>query len=176
MTMHAAKGLEFDVVFAVGLEEGIMPHNTIEDNLEDYIEEERRLFYVAITRAKKILYLLNARMRMLFGNRSYNVESGFIKEIDEEDVEFENKTSPQTSKVNKEEMFYENDIDYKSGDKVNHKDYGDGIVVSVDKDIMSVSFGYPHLVKKLLKNHKSIKKIRGLYERFIYLVKKYLYQ
>ncbi len=158
MTMHAAKGLEFDVVFAVGLEEGIIPHNSVETTEAD-IEEERRLFYVAITRAKKHLYLLNARMRMLFGNRSYNGESGFIKEIDEEDIEFENKTSPPTSKINKEELFYENDMDYRKGDKVNHRDYGNGIVISVDKDIMSVSFGYPHFVKKLLKNHKSIKKI-----------------
>jgi propanediol utilization protein len=82
MTMHAAKGLEFDVVFAVGIEEGIMPHSGI-DTSESDIEEERRLFYVTITRAKKYLYLLNARMRMLFGDRSIRGESTFIKEINE---------------------------------------------------------------------------------------------
>jgi DNA helicase-2/ATP-dependent DNA helicase PcrA len=159
MTMHAAKGLEFDIVFAVGIEEGILPHNGF-DSTESDIEEERRLFYVTITRAKKQLFILNARMRMLFGDRSVRGESSFIKEITEDNIESENKSKPVIAPVNKADKFYdEKDVDYKAGDHVYHNDFGEGIVVSVDKSIMSVSFAYPHQVKKLLKNHKSIKKI-----------------
>ncbi|MDD2202960.1 MAG: UvrD-helicase domain-containing protein [Bacilli bacterium] len=160
MTMHAAKGLEFDIVFAVGIEEGIMPHNGF-DTTESDIEEERRLFYVAITRAKKQLFILNARMRMLFGDRQVRAESSFIKEINEDYIDAGNVTKAVTPTIiNKADKFYaEGDVDYKAGDYVYHNDFGEGIVVSVDKSIMSVSFAYPHQVKKLLKNHKSIKKI-----------------
>ena len=80
MTMHAVKGLEFDYVFVVGFEEGIFPHNNSMDSSED-LEEERRLCYVAITRAKKQLYLINARSRLLFGKVSSNIPSRFINEI-----------------------------------------------------------------------------------------------
>ena len=86
MTMHAVKGLEFDVVFITGLEEGLFPHsNSMFDESE--LEEERRLFYVAITRAKKVLYLTNARSRMLFGQIKSNLPSRFIEEINQEDIE-----------------------------------------------------------------------------------------
>jgi DNA helicase-2/ATP-dependent DNA helicase PcrA len=158
MTMHAAKGLEFDAVFAVGIEEGIMPHTGI-DTLETDIEEERRLFYVTITRAKKYLFLVNARMRLIFGDRSIKGESSFIKEIDEETIEPQNKPKGETPIIDKTDKFYESEIEYRSGDHVYHNDFGEGIVINVDKSIMTVSFAYPHLVKKLLKNHKSIKKI-----------------
>lgn len=158
MTMHAAKGLEFDVVFAVGIEEGIMPHTGI-DTSEADIEEERRLFYVTITRAKKCLYILNARMRMLFGDRNMRAESSFIREISEDNIDSQNQTKPVVPTINKADKFYKDDVDYKPGDHVYHTDFGEGIVINVDKSIMTVSFPYPHLVKKLLKNHKSIKKI-----------------
>jgi DNA helicase-2/ATP-dependent DNA helicase PcrA len=158
MTMHAAKGLEFDAVFAVGIEEGIMPHSGF-DSSESDIEEERRLFYVTITRAKKSLYIVNARMRMIFGDRGVKAESSFIKEIDENNIEFENKTKQVQIVIDKSNKFYDGDVDYKPGDKVTHTEFGDGIVISVDKSIITVSFAYPHQVKKLLKNHKSIRKI-----------------
>ncbi len=158
MTMHAAKGLEFDVVFAVGLEEGIVPHTGI-DSIEADIEEERRLFYVTITRAKKQLFLLNARMRMLFGDRNIRPESSFIKEIGDDAIDYLNKTKAEIETINSEEQFYTDDIEYKQGDRVLHKIFGEGVVVSVEKSIISVAFAYPHLVKKLLKNHKSIIKI-----------------
>lgn len=158
MTMHAAKGLEFDVVFAVGIEEGIMPHTGI-DTMDTDIEEERRLFYVTITRAKKHLFLLNARMRMLFGDRSMRAESSFLKEIDKDNIDAQNKAKPVAPIIAKDDKFYKEDVDYTPGDHVYHNDFGEGIVVNIDKSIMSVSFAYPHLVKKLLKNHKSIKKI-----------------
>jgi GTP1/Obg family GTP-binding protein len=98
-------------------------------------------------------------MRMLFGDRSIRGESTFIKEINEENIDFENKPKAEIPVINKVDKFYEGDVDYKVGDRVYHNDFGEGIVINVDKSIMSVSFAYPHQVKKLLKNHKSIKKI-----------------
>ena len=82
MTLHSAKGLEFKVVFIVGMEEGIFPHSRSFES-ESELEEERRLCYVGLTRAKTKLYLLSARQRTIFGSTSLTVESRFIKEIDE---------------------------------------------------------------------------------------------
>ncbi|MDO4769780.1 MAG: 3'-5' exonuclease, partial [Brachymonas sp.] len=83
MTVHAAKGLEFDVVFISGLEEGLFPH---ENAMNDYdgLEEERRLMYVAITRARKRLYLSYAQTRLLHGQTRYNIRSRFFEELPEE--------------------------------------------------------------------------------------------
>ncbi len=83
MTLHSAKGLEYNVVFLVGMEDGIFPGTKSIDNPED-IEEERRLFYVGITRAKCNLYLTFARKRTIFGSTSYNPPSRFVKEIPKE--------------------------------------------------------------------------------------------
>ena len=79
MTLHQAKGLEFKVVIIVGLEEGILPHSKSQDSLHE-IEEERRLFYVGITRAKELLYITYARQRFIFGQRSYSIKSRFLDE------------------------------------------------------------------------------------------------
>lgn len=82
MTVHSAKGLEFDVVFVSGLEEGLFPHeNSIQES--DGLEEERRLMYVAVTRARERLYLSFAQTRMLHGQSRYNLRSRFIEEIPE---------------------------------------------------------------------------------------------
>jgi DNA helicase II / ATP-dependent DNA helicase PcrA len=82
MTVHAAKGLEFDAVFITGLEEGLFPHeNSMSDR--DGMEEERRLMYVAITRARKRLYLTHAQTRMLHGQTRYNLRSRFFDELPE---------------------------------------------------------------------------------------------
>lgn len=86
MTIHSAKGLEFTVVFLVGMEEGIFPHtNSLCEN--DGLEEERRLCYVGITRAKEILYLTNAKRRMLYGKDTMNPPSRFLREIDDDLIE-----------------------------------------------------------------------------------------
>jgi DNA helicase-2/ATP-dependent DNA helicase PcrA len=83
MTVHAAKGLEFDAVFITGLEEGLFPHeNAMTDR--DGLEEERRLMYVAITRARKRLYLTHAQTRLLHGQTRYNVRSRFVEELPDE--------------------------------------------------------------------------------------------
>lgn len=94
MTMHSAKGLEFPVVFIIGLEEGVFPH-TRSLMEEDEMQEERRLAYVGITRAEEELYLSNAQMRTLFGRTNMNAASRFISEIPTELLESLNETAPK---------------------------------------------------------------------------------
>ena len=159
MTVHSVKGLEFDYVFVIGLEEGIFPHiNSLMDNAE--LEEERRLCYVAITRAKEKLHIVNARTRTIYGKESSNPPSRFIKEMNEELLNKEFKDDPENlPKVNKEGYFHSEDVDYKVGDFVYHEVFGHGKVVEVTNTLMSIAFKHPHGIKKLMKNHKSIKKI-----------------
>jgi DNA helicase-2/ATP-dependent DNA helicase PcrA len=83
MTVHASKGLEFDAVFITGLEEGLFPHENAMNDF-DGLEEERRLMYVAITRARKRLYLSHSQTRMLHGQTRYNLKSRFLEELPEE--------------------------------------------------------------------------------------------
>lgn len=92
MTVHAAKGLEFEYVFIVGLEENLFPHKRENENrvTKEETEEERRLFYVAVTRAKKKLYLCHSSSRMIYGSREYRIPSEFLVEIDEEKIMREN--------------------------------------------------------------------------------------
>ena len=156
MTVHAVKGLEFDYVFIVGLEEGIFPHiNSMMDKSE--LEEERRLCYVALTRAKMKVYLINARMRMLYGRDQVNVPSRFINEIDQDLIESDNIKDKPVKKI--EKMTYDDDVSFNLGDKVMHDKYGKGIVVGIEDKLISVAFSKEFGIKKLLKNHKSIKKI-----------------
>ena len=98
MTMHAAKGLEFNYVFIVGLEEGIFPSEMSRYSNED-LEEERRLCYVGITRAKKELYLSCANSRMLFGQTKHNRPSRFLEEIDASLVEVEQSPAAAQTKA-----------------------------------------------------------------------------
>ncbi len=90
MTLHSAKGLEYDAVFIIGLEEGLLPHSMSADNPAD-IEEERRLCYVGITRAKSKVYLLFARVRRIFGSSQANYPSRFISDIPKHLVDFQNQ-------------------------------------------------------------------------------------
>ena len=164
MTVHSVKGLEFDNVFVIGMEEGIFPHfNSINEGTNAAIEEERRLCYVAITRAKKKLWMLNAKRRMLFGNTQVNPPSRFMDEIDSKYIEMEKKTTNVINRVNKiinkASMLKEEEVDYKVGDHIRHVDFGIGVVVSVDKSIMSVAFPNPIGIKKFMKKHKSISKV-----------------
>jgi len=157
MTVHSAKGLEFDYVFIIGLEEGIFPHNNSLFEAEA-LEEERRLCYVAITRAKKSLYLINARKRTIYGMDSYNAPSRFIEEINEElldsDVVKEEKIIRKFDKIE-----INDNIDYTVGEKISHDSFGEGVIVSVDKSILTVAFPHPYGIKKLLKGHKTFRKI-----------------
>lgn len=157
MTIHSVKGLEFSYVFVIGMEENIFPHvNSLE---EGSLEEERRLCYVAITRAKKKLYLVNALRRMLFGRSSVNMPSRFINEIDKKYIDMPQKKVNviDSVKIDKSKMFNE-DNGLKPGDNVIHDTYGEGVVVNVDKSIATIAFKGQG-IKKLMKNHKSIKKV-----------------
>ena len=157
MTVHSAKGLEFDYVFIIGLEEGIFPHNNSLFDTEE-LEEERRLCYVAITRAKKSLYLVNARKRTIYGMESYNAPSRFIEEINEELLDSD--VIKEEIKVRTFDKLQINDnIDYRVGEKVIHDTFGEGIIVSVDKSILTIAFSHPYGIKKLLKGHKTFRKI-----------------
>ena len=159
MTVHSVKGLEFNHVFVIGLEEGIFPHvNSLLENSE--LEEERRLMYVAITRAKDDLYLVNARRRTLFGNEQINPPSRFIKEINEELLETKEVEKKPEEKIQVGEMFREEEIDYKVGDFVFHESFGAGKVVEVTNTLVSVAFKHPYGIKKLMKNHKKLSKVK----------------
>ena len=153
MTIHSAKGLEFDHVFIIGLEEGLFPHSNCLDS-SDEIEEERRLCYVAVTRAKKTLTLVNARRRMLYGNTNSNPPSRFISEISDEYLD---KDVKEEVKFNKEEMI-DKTAEYSVGDHVIHDIYGEGVVVAIGS-VLSIAFSHPYGIKKIMKGHKSIRKV-----------------
>lgn len=154
MTLHSAKGLEFPVVFLVGMEEGLFPHNM--SLMENNLEEERRLCYVGITRAKERLYLTNAKRRMLYGKENMNIPSRFISEIDEKLIE---KIGPKEENkvIDKKQMYTNDNNDITEGSIISHEQYGAGVVVKCDGSLISVAFKTG--IKKLMKNHKSIKKI-----------------
>ena len=159
MTIHSVKGLEFKYVFIVGLEEGILPHiNSMLSNSE--LEEERRLCYVAITRAKDELYLINARERMLYGKVSINQPSRFISEIDSNLIDnLSKKEKEEEIIIRKEEVFREESIDYQVSDLVYHETFGKGKVLEVNNELVTVAFPHPYGVKTLMKNHKKLSKI-----------------
>ena len=163
MTVHAVKGLEFDYVFIIGMEEGIFPHyNSIMEGTNDAIEEERRLCYVAITRAKKDLWIINCKKRLLYGQSQVNAPSRFIDEIDKKYIEIDKKTTSIISKVSrfsKKNMLNKFDANYQIGDNVKHIDYGEGVVVNIDKSLITIAFPHPIGTKKFIKNHRSITKI-----------------
>ena len=154
MTLHSAKGLEFPVVFLVGMEEGLFPHNM--SLMENNLEEERRLCYVGITRAKERLYLTNAKRRMLYGKDNMNMPSRFISEIDEKLIE---KIGPKEENkvIDKKQMYTNDNNDITEGSIISHEQYGTGVVVKCDGSLISVAFKTG--IKKLMKNHKSIKKV-----------------
>lgn len=160
MTVHSAKGLEFDTVFITGLEDGIFPIIHQDDLSDDDLEEERRLFYVAITRAKRMLYITYANDRMRFGNHEMKMKSRFMNEIPDECIE-ENRpdafAAKKIEKLEKDEHsygkrrpfvknnFFKGEYDIKHGknrprlksdviqpgDKVMHKAWGVGTVVQI---------------------------------------------
>ena len=148
-TVHAAKGLEFKVVFIAGLDDGLFPINN-SDNYD--LEEERRLMYVAITRAKERLYLTRAKSRFLYGDRSLTLESRFLKELDEilrpnsfsniakrevENLDLDDFSRPKLAPIN-ERGIYKRDTEKKDysaftvGKKVLHPKFGQGTILKTD--------------------------------------------
>lgn len=140
MTLHAAKGLEFSVVFMVGLEESIMPHSrALYDQRE--MEEERRLMYVGMTRAREELYLLYASSRALYGGVQYNPPSRFLTEIGSDSSpqpEYQATDSFASRITRTDEPRYV--IELQEGDRVSHQAFGEGIVVDVDGENVAVHF------------------------------------
>src|SRR5438309_11818229 len=126
MTLHNAKGLDFPVVFMVGMEDGVFPHfRSMGDTAE--FEEERRLAYVGITRARERLYLTHAWSRSLFGQTSYNPPSRFMSEIPGDllrvkESEREQRRSSQQRRPS---------IDVELGDTVIHERWGEGVVIAL---------------------------------------------
>ena len=144
MTMHNAKGLEFDVVFMVGMEDGVFPHyRSMTDAAE--LEEERRLAYVGITRARRRLYLTHAWSRSLFGGSNYNPPSRFLNEIPAhlvQNMQGERGSLPQTKTAR--EGFGHDPLPVTEGDTVFHDKWGEGVVVNVrgqgDRAEATISF------------------------------------
>lgn len=153
MTLHSAKGLEFPAVFMVGMEEGVFPGYRSMSS-ESELEEERRLCYVGMTRAKEKLYMTNTFSRTLFGNTTFNKASRFLKEIPEELIEEPGKKKSTAGTATKKadnlsnlglfkgsKPFSINDLktpkaslDFKTGDMVEHKKFGVGTITSVEKE------------------------------------------
>ena len=162
MTVHSAKGLEFNNVFIAGMEEGIFPHTNSFNELSG-IEEERRLCYVAVTRAKEKLYIINARKRMLFGQENYNPPSRFINEISEEYLDIDGSVANnfETENIVKKDYSanFDHSVEFNVGDHVLHDIFGSGIIVKVDKSVLSIAFPHPVGIKTFMKGHKSIRKV-----------------
>ncbi|RKU09452.1 DNA helicase PcrA [Candidatus Poribacteria bacterium] len=137
MTLHSAKGLEFPIVFMVGIEEGLLPHQRSYDS-EAELEEERRLCYVGLTRAQEHVYLTYARSRRLYRDIDYRIPSRFIEEIPPELVEqgtpYESPRRPVVSSYDPDEPDYEDEVSfpYNVGDVVHHSKFGRGKVIAID--------------------------------------------
>ena len=134
MTIHSAKGLEFPVVFLTGLEEGIFPNENRKSG-NDFLEEERRLCYVAITRAMKLLYITHANARYLHGSYNYLMPSRFISEIPSELLDSVKSDSYQHKKNKKISSFKSqtnNSSGLKVGQRVKHQKFGNGVVLSYE--------------------------------------------
>lgn len=181
MTVHSAKGLEYDNVFVIGMEEGIFPGARSMDSPED-LEEERRLAYVAITRAKKKLYLSNASQRMLYGQTQRNLTSRFIKEIDiqlidkkDNTISLKNQTSSsavtaihssslqqQIARNKAKASSKTENVEYAVGEKVMHNSFGEGVILSVKKmsndSMLEIAFNNVG-TKRLMANFAKLKKL-----------------
>jgi DNA helicase-2/ATP-dependent DNA helicase PcrA len=141
MTLHAAKGLEFPVVFMVGMEETIFPHTRALYEVAE-MEEERRLCYVGMTRAREELHLLSASSRLLYGSRQYNSPSRFLADIDgaaSVTPSFEAPASASNMPFGEPQVIPE-DMELEVGDAVHHKVFGLGKVISIEGMTLGISF------------------------------------
>lgn len=142
MTLHAAKGLEFPVVFMVGMEEGILPHARVFESGPSELEEERRLCYVGMTRAREELHLSYAYSRLQFGSRGYNPVSRFIADMGSDVALIANEASvgAAPSYQSADEPFYSDELGFVEGDRVRSAAFGDGEVLEVDGMAVTVAF------------------------------------
>lgn len=147
-TIHQSKGLEFDVVFIVGVNEKILPADRITKVSE--LEEERRLFFVAITRAKKLLFISSSTNSSFAGVNMNHKPSKFIRELN---VSYKPKKKIE---VVEKEVVKES---YNVNDKVLHENFGEGVITEVGKKVLTIDFKKDIGVRKIMANHSSIKKI-----------------
>ncbi len=183
MTVHSAKGLEYDNIFVIGLEDGIFPSSRSFDS-EDDLEEERRLAYVAITRAKKKLYLTSASQRMLFGQTQRNITSRFMREIGSELIEKHDNAVAMKSKLSEssgvtavhsatlQQQLARNkmlagktpkeEAVYTEGERVSHNIFGEGTILSVKKmandAMLEIAFEKVG-TKKIMANFAKLRKL-----------------
>lgn len=155
MTVHAAKGLEFPVVFMVGMEEGIFPHSRVYEAGPGELEEERRLCYVGMTRAREELHVTYASSRLQFGNRGYNMPSRFI-----EDMGSVVASSPDRSFQPSQDDFYSDEIGLDIGDRVRSSAFGAGEVVDVDGLAVTIQFD-SGMTKKLNAEYAQLQKMES---------------
>ena len=156
MTLHNAKGLEFPIVFMIGMEEGIFPHSRSMDSPGE-IEEERRLCYVGITRAMEKVFLTSALSHRIYGDASYRTASRFLSEIPPGLISDENSSGPKIASSmrpnTRNDIKRKIGIDYRIGDFVEHKMWGRGQVLNVKRlsddvelDVNFTSVGLKHLL------------------------------
>ncbi len=158
MTIHAAKGLEFDNVFMPGWEEGVFPNE--KSTNEGSVEEERRLAYVALTRAKKFAVITNAVSRLMFGNRQYNAPSRFISEMESQYLCFGNENRPTP----KPQTYHRQNFAKKTfatprktlvGRMARHSEYGTGVIIEEGTGVLTIAFG-SRGIKKIARDFVTI--------------------
>ena len=168
MTLHNAKGLEFPVVFMIGCEDGVFPHMRAIESGD--LEEERRLCYVGITRAKRQLYITHARVRALYGAREWNVPSRFLAEIPEDLVDREvqeprsfrpswdarERSAPDPTRQRRQPQG--GGATFSLGDDVVHASLGDGVVVGVEPGVAVVRFASDGSERKLMVDYAPLKR------------------
>jgi DNA helicase-2/ATP-dependent DNA helicase PcrA len=168
MTLHNAKGLEYQAVFVIGCEEGVFPHmRSIE---EGNLEEERRLCYVGLTRARKLLYMTFARRRSLHGARGYNLPSRFLNEIPDELVEREATASPTGWATGlgggiglgapARPQPHAAPLAFEVGDDIVHASFGEGVVTAVEPgQVIVVRFAADAAERKLMADYAPLRKV-----------------
>jgi len=178
MTVHSAKGLEFDAVFITGLEEGLFPHENSAQE-QGGLEEERRLMYVAITRAKKRLYMSFSQTRMLHGQTRYNMKSRFFDELPDAALKwlspkvqhqwFANRKTawddaPEVGANNIAQSFSRKDVGWRIGETVSHQKFGEGVIVNIEgggtNSRAHINFG-KHGMKLLDLNIAKLERVGG---------------
>jgi len=161
MTLHNAKGLEFRAVFMIGMEEGIFPHSrSLEENS---LEEERRLAYVGMTRAKERLVLTHASARSLWGNRSYNLPSRFLDELPADRIERERLQPASWSSygIHATGVAPRSDLpELSTGDSVRHESLGEGVVTRVEPGgVVTVRFAEDGAERRLMLDYAPLERI-----------------
>ena len=159
MTIHNAKGLEFPIVFVIGLEEGLFPHQRSLDEGDE--AEERRLCYVGMTRAQQSLVLTHAHSRTIFGMRGYNLPSRFLSELPADEVERERRAPAwQAPSMPAGMRQPEQPVPTLSiGDEVRHATLGEGTVIGIDRDVVAVRFREDGSERRLMLGYAPLERI-----------------